>query len=164
MTRRLAGVLSVVAMFAANGCGGDDGTSDLDGGLPRDGGVLRDADGIDSGPGIDAFMPADDGGVMDAPVATDAGPRRDGGIALACTSEEILPIVECAADNCVMLPEGGLLDASLPDPSALVACILRNCALLVLGVSSGCRECIIAGVGMNLDEIRMSCVSGLPML
>lgn len=175
---RLAWLGVLVAALAA-ACGGDD-----------DGGV--DAGRPDAGPGIDAGSPPEDagpgegdaGGPIDAgeradgggedggsPVE-DGGGRRDGAISLACSVDELRPILECAADSCVdiSLPDGGLLrdggglpDASLPSGGELAACILRNCAALLLRVSPECRDCLVAGVGMDVDEIRMRCAEGLPM-
>ena len=63
------------------------------------------------------------------------------------------------------IPDVGLPDTSLPeiDPGELATCILTNCGLLVFGVSDECRGCLLAGVGMDLEEIGMSCAPGLPL-
>lgn len=95
-------------------------------------------------------------------------PTGDGGIMLACSVDELAPIISCAADACVMLPEAGvdieagIPDASLPDPGELATCILSSCGTLLLGVSPMCRDCLIAGVGMDLTEISMRCAGGVP--
>jgi hypothetical protein len=136
----------------AAACGGDDGTGTFDGSV-RDGGGVRDGrTGVDARPSADGS-------------STDAPPAGDGGLSFACSLEELTPIAECARDNCVMLPDGGVgPDASLPDPGELAGCILTSCGTLLIGVSPECRNCLIAGVGMNLEEIAMACANGLPML
>ncbi len=147
------------AIALATGCGGDTDTTDA--GVGFDGGA--DAGGMDAS--------------VDAGTTTDAG--LDGGPLFACTLEELTPIFECAQMACVMLPdasiglpdggleagvpEAGLPDASRPDPGELATCILTNCGLLVFGVSGGCRGCLLAGVGMDLETIAMSCAPGVPL-
>ncbi|MCB9592109.1 MAG: hypothetical protein H6719_05195 [Sandaracinaceae bacterium] len=170
-------------------CGGDVGSGadagpllvDAGGGL--DAGVGMDAASMTLDAGHDA---GEDAGVPATDAGFDAGPPRpmtDGGIMVACTLDEIAPIFECARMACVSLPDaslpglpdGGfdleaglpdasfsLPDASLPDPAELATCILSRCWREVFGVSDACRGCLLAGVGMDLMEIQMRCVSGLP--
>ncbi len=125
-----------------------------------------------------AMMDADvDSGADDSAVPVDSGMMAADGALLACTLEELSPIFDCASAECVMLPDaslpdasldGGipdvsLPDASLPDPGELATCILTNCGLLVFGVSSSCRGCLLAGVGMDLGEIGAACAPGVPL-
>ena len=156
MHRLLISIACLVVSLGA--CGGDDSGAATDGGGVRDSGITFDA-----APGADSGVASDGSSAMDAP-GRDGAMTGEGGIMLACTVEELMPIAQCAADNCIMLPEGGIGgDAALPDPGALAACIIGNCGGLLLGVSPACRNCLIAGVGMNIDEITMQCASGLPM-
>jgi len=172
MLARRVFILTVVLSLI--GCGDDTDPGDAGGGL--DGGV--DAGGMDAG--VDAGPPTPDSGSdagVDAGEIIDSG--RDGGPLFACSLEELTPIFECARMACVMLPdaglslpdgglegglpEAGLPDASLPDPGELATCILRSCGLLVFGVSGGCRGCLLAGVGMDLDTIAAACAPGVPI-
>lgn len=126
---------------------------DLDTGLEDSAvadGAVPDSSAPDSAPPVDSATPP-----ADAPL-------------IACTLEEIQPIVECASDACVMLPDAGLPggdaslpDASLPDPGELATCIVTNCGVLVFGVSPECRGCLLAGVSMDLETIASSCAPGV---
>ena len=158
----LLAVLTVGASLLGQACGGDDDPRGMDAAVSTDGGgdaaITPDAATTpDAGPA--------DAGSTDA--GMDGGPVGDGGPSFACTLEELTPIAECAAAACVSLPEGGIpeggiaADASLPDPGELATCILTSCGTLLLGVSADCRTCLIAGVGMDIDEITMRCTDGI---
>jgi hypothetical protein len=162
MGRRTAACALVLVLGAA-GCGSDDGRGGTDADVAVDSGPgAVDAGGVDGGSTLDSAVP-DDGST-----SLDGSPATDGGLSFACSVDELRPIVECAAAACVSLPdaslslEAGLPDASLPDPGELATCILTSCGTLLLGVSPDCRDCLIAGVGMNLEEISMRCANGLP--
>jgi hypothetical protein len=71
-------------------------------------------------------------------------------IELACTLEDVQPILECVTDNC--------LD-SLAD-GTLLTCVTFSCGLLLLTTPPECTQCIFAGItdtSMALD----ACVLGL---
>ncbi|MBW2462859.1 MAG: DUF3626 domain-containing protein [Deltaproteobacteria bacterium] len=139
---------------------GDSGIADTGG---DDTGPV-DSGATDSGTMMDAEV---DSGADDSAVPDDSGMMSTDGALLACTLDELSPILECASSACVMLPDASLsdasLDASLPDPGELATCILTNCGLLVFGVSTSCRGCLLAGVGMDLGEIGAACAPGLPL-
>jgi len=169
-------------LLVAAGCSGDDGTTDTSVGFDvgTDSGMAdtgtTDTGASDTGATDSAIDAPSDTSTPDTSM-----PPMDGAI-LACTLEELTPIFECAREACIMLPDVGLPDVSipdgsldggipdvglpdvgLPDPGELATCILTNCGILVFGVSGECRGCLLAGVGMDLDEIRMSCAPGLPV-
>ena len=95
-----------------------------------------------------------------APVATPdaASPPADAAttdpgdfpIELACTLEDVQPILECVTDNCLdSIADGDLL-----------TCVTFSCGLLLLTTPPECTQCIFAGLtdtSMALD----ACVLGL---
>ena len=79
----------------------------------------------------------------------DAEPESDPLDDLACSIEEILPIVECVFTNC--------LD-SFSDGTALT-CVALNCGLLLLGLSPECSQCVLAGLADPSSALD-SCLLG----
>ena len=140
-----------------------------------------------------------DAGLSEAP--SDPGPGDDVGSdeeepvdeeeedsGLACTVDELLPLLECAFENCLLgdlgdfdpgefLPggEGGGLPGGeggglpglpgLPggdggsglDLDGLLACTVSNCALELLSVSSECTQCILGGLGGDVEDLVDIC-------
>lgn len=87
----------------------------------------------------------------DAPPPPDATPppSPDAAIALACTSEEITPLAQCAAENCA---SGGGGD--------IQTCLLTNCTLLLLGLSSDCQACLASAASQDFTLIAATCIDG----
>jgi hypothetical protein len=162
------------------GCGDDGGVTDtgvgFDSSVDTGGGdASPDTGTVDSS--ADAAVDAAPDATADSSMSMDSTVAMDSSMIFACTLEELTPIFECARSSCLSLPDAslpdvsisadggipdvGLPDASLPDPGELATCILVSCGALVFGVSSDCRGCLLAGVGMDLDEIRMMCAPGI---
>ena len=158
--RRSSWPCVLAGVVLASGCGASSDTSALDAGGPSisvDGGPATaptDAGSIDAGFSSLDSGPADAAAPADAPLMLDGALRPDGGFGImtACTLEEVSPIFQCGLDNCTMVTSA----------SEIAACLLTNCGLLLLGVSPGCRECMLAGLTTDLGAITDSCVSGLP--
>ena len=96
----------------------------------------------------DAAGPVDGAVVVDAaPPPPDSEPPSPDALQLACTLEELQPIIACAAAEC-----SGDLTAE---------CVTANCGLLLLGVSPGCSSCILtAVVGGDLAAAAAACGAG----
>ena len=69
---------------------------------------------------------------------------------LACSLEEILPIVECVFSNCADSFEDG----------TTLTCVALSCGLLLLGLSPECSECVLAGLSDPASALD-SCLLGL---
>lgn len=89
----------------------------------------------------------------DAEVLADAAPSEaDAGefpVELACSLDEVTPIVECVADNC--------LDSLDND---LLTCVTLSCGLLLLTLPPDCSQCIFAGL-TDTSMVLDACVAGL---
>lgn len=81
-----------------------------------------------------------------APVLPDATPA----ITLACTLEDVQPLIECVTENCL---------ESLSD-GTLTTCLAVNCGILLLTMPQECTQCILAGVSDPSSALDV-CVSGL---
>ncbi len=77
----------------------------------------------------------------------DAG---SGAIELACTLEDVQPLIECVTDNCL---------ESLSD-GTLTTCLALSCGLLFLTMPPDCTQCILAGLTDPASALEV-CVSGL---
>ncbi|MBL4633537.1 MAG: hypothetical protein JKY56_06685 [Kofleriaceae bacterium] len=87
-----------------------------------------------------------------APIVPDAAP----GIELACTLEDILPLIQCVTDNCI---------ESLSD-GTIATCLAINCGILLLSMPPECTQCILAAVSdpaSALDACVTDQGSGPPM-
>lgn len=103
---------------------------------------------VASVPDADLVDPPD----ASAPSAADAAVETPGDVPveLACSLDEVQPILACVTDNC--------LD-SIADNS-LLTCVTLSCGLLLLTLPPDCSQCILTGLtdpGSALDV----CVSGL---
>lgn len=105
---------------------------------------------------VDAALPSD----VTADAALPESGEEDAGawefdlgefpVELACSLEEVRPILECVADKCADAVQDG----------TLATCMTFRCGLLFLGLPQECSQCIFAAVSdpsMALD----SCVLGL---
>ena len=93
---------------------------------------------------VDATMAEADAAID---TMADAG---SGAIELACTLEDVQPLIECVTDNCL---------ASLSD-GTLTTCLALNCGLLFLTMPPDCTQCILAGLTDPASALEV-CVSGL---
>ena len=108
-----------------------------------------DAAADDSFPDASPEPTPDAAPVDDVP---DASPN-DLPIQLACTLDDVLPIVECASENCTEAIADG----------SLLTCVTLHCGLLLFTLPPECSQCLLTGLGdssMALD----ACVSGLDEL
>ncbi len=180
MRTRLVFASALLATLFTTACGDDGGPTGGDSSVTVDSSTDTGT-APDASPDTSAPDAAADSAIADAEADTmtsmDSSSPMDSSMIFACTLDELSPIFECARSSCVSLPDASLPDvslsgdaslpdaslpdASLPDPGELATCILVNCGTLVFGVSSECRGCLLAGVGMNLDEIRMMCAPGI---
>ena len=80
-----------------------------------------------------------------APIVPDATP----GIELACTLEDIQPLIQCVTDNCI---------ESLSD-GTIATCLAINCGILLLSMPPECTQCILAGVSDPASALD-ACVTG----
>jgi hypothetical protein len=132
-TRLLA--LACAGTLVAAGCGDE---SNLDDSVD----VVDSADGDpDAEPLPDAEPP---------PPLPDAEPPPppDAIISLACSLEELQPILTCAQESCI--------------DDLTAECVALNCGLLLLGLSPSCRECALTAIasGGDLAAIAGACISG----
>ena len=75
-------------------------------------------------------------GAQDANSSDDAnGGDNPGFPELACTTDEILSIGQCALENCA---EGGEFDIG-----QILTCTITSCFLEILQLSPECRECLL---------------------
>ena len=107
--------------------------------------------GPDSGAGV---LPDAAPAIPDAAALPDASDPDIGGgdfpVELACSLDDVQPILECVVDNC--------LD-SIADNN-LLTCVTLSCGLLLLTMPPECSQCILTGLtdtSMALD----ACVTGL---
>jgi hypothetical protein len=115
--------------------------------------MMEDGSSLAADAGTPSFPDATPS-LPDASPPADAEPAPDDGedfpIELACSLDEVQPIFECVAENC--------LD-SLQD-GTLATCVALSCGLLFLTLPAECSQCILTGLAdpsMALD----SCVLGL---
>ena len=79
------------------------------------------------------------------PIQIDAAPPVDAIVSLACSTQDITPILQCAATNCATM--------------LTVACVEQNCALDFIELPTGCQQCLIgAASGGSLSAAAASCV------
>jgi hypothetical protein len=71
-------------------------------------------------------------------------------IELACTLEELQPVIECVTENCA---------DSFADGSILT-CVTFSCGLLLLGLPPDCSQCLFAGLSDPSSALD-ACVLGL---
>ena len=69
---------------------------------------------------------------------------------LACTLDDLQPILQCVTDNC--------LD-SFADDSTLT-CVTLSCGLLLLGLPSECSQCLLSALADPASALD-ACVQGL---
>lgn len=131
---KLLAVVLCALMAAGAGCGDNlaaspDATGDGDG--------TADGDGNSDG----------DVPILDA--AIDASPLVDGAIGLACSIEDLTPLLTCAVTECA--------------DDATLTCVLTSCALLLFALPPDCQQCILTGLTSgDLATSLAACVSGLP--
>jgi len=91
-----------------------------------------------------------------APPQADAAPQDDPGLGgnfpveLACSLDDLQPVVTCVSDNCIDAFADG----------TLLTCVTINCGLLLLTLPPECSQCLLTGLtdtSMALD----ACVLGL---
>ncbi len=92
------------------------------------------------------------------PPAPDAEPEStnpldDLPVDLACTLEEIQPLIECITDNCL---------ESISDGD-VATCVAINCGLLLLGLPQECTQCVLAAIADPSNALD-ACVLGLDEL
>ncbi len=127
------------------------------------GGCVSDEDGalgvVDSGVAsfIDAGPPVvtPDAAIVVVPDAgSSSGIDAGGGLpGLACTLDEVTPLLTCASENCLM---------ELGTPTA-TTCLLLNCGTTVLGLSTECSGCILTAIADSSQALD-ACVSGVDSL
>lgn len=145
--KKLLGIF--VALLVSAGCGQDDmQLAEPDSGVAETPGEAPD-DPPEEEPDEPEEEPADDDG-------------DDDGL-LACTLEEVMPIFECAVDECLDVDLGSL-DPSAFDPATgqlpdlgeltgdfdvgeLAVCVGVSCLPEILAVSADCRDCLLGGLG-----------------
>ena len=82
-----------------------------------------------------------------APPPPDAAPLPPDALQLACTLEELQPIIACAVAEC--------------SQDVTTECVTSNCGLLLLGVSPECSSCILtAVVGGDIAAAAGACGAG----
>lgn len=104
---------------------------------------------LDAAPLPDASRPPDATPTA-APDAAQPPFPGDLPVELACTLDDVQPILECVTENCV---------DSLSD-GTLLSCVTFSCGLLLLTTPPECTQCLITGLSdssMALD----ACVLGL---
>jgi hypothetical protein len=155
-----------------------DGVDEIDGLAGDDSGLvvtLGDAGGIVATPEVDAGsdvipMPTPDAGPPVEPpvdggsiaVLPDAGmgvpgipdiPDVPDIPGVACQIDEVQPILECGFESCAM-------SASAAE---IGTCMLTNCGLLFLTISSECRGCLLSAISMDLTMISSACLTATTM-
>ncbi len=119
---------------------------------------ITDMDGLSSGADSGDLSSADATPTVDFPDATvaDATPvdttpdAGAGPIELACTLEDVQPLIECVTENCL---------ESISD-GTLTTCLAFSCGLLFLTMPPDCTQCILAGLTDPASALEV-CVSGL---
>jgi hypothetical protein len=97
------------------------------------------ADAMTTVPPVDASVPTADGGSIE----------------VACTLDEVQPILQCVVDNC--------LDAQ-DQPGGIAGCVALACGLQLLTLPPDCAQCVLTALGGNFEDIADQCISGLPDL
>ena len=88
---------------------------------------------------------------------------------LACSYEDLSPVIDCAIDNCAgdfdIDPGSGGMPGDLGDfdMDEIGVCVASNCALEILGLPTECKECVLSLIddGGGLDACTGD-VGGLP--
>ena len=96
---------------------------------------------------IDAAPPLPDA----TPPGPDAEPdSTELPIELACTLDELQPVLECVTENCA---------DSFADGSTLT-CVTLSCGLLLFALPSDCSQCLLTGLADPSSALE-ACVLGL---
>ncbi|MBS1123296.1 MAG: hypothetical protein H6Q90_5524 [Deltaproteobacteria bacterium] len=118
--------------------------------------VVACSDGSSSGSGTapdSAVVPMIDAPTVVATDATTDASTPDGSITLACTVDELAPIVTCALQNCL---------ASAGNQTQLIACVTASCGQTLLQLSPTCLQCVLTGFTLDPNALANACASGLP--
>ncbi len=141
MIRQALWLVGAFSLASAGCVGGEDGAIDVapDAGLAQspDAAPVPDAHDI----AFDAALPP----AADASVPTDDLP-----VELACTLEDVQPILSCVSENCLESVSDG----------TLLTCVTLSCGLLLLTTPPECSQCILAGIS-DASTALDSCVLGL---
>lgn len=120
----------------------------------KDMGVFTDGPDGAIASAADASVPVPPPADADVPTVYDAAPVEtppdDLPVELACSIDEVQPILTCVTDNC--------LD-SIAD-GTLLTCVTFSCGLLLLTLPPDCSQCILTGL-TNPTGALDACVSGL---
>jgi hypothetical protein len=153
-------------IFAVAGCEDNRTTPTIPGQGPDD---------STSSPDAGVSTPAPDAAMVDNPPQDP--PDNGDDLGLACTMEELLPILECAMAECMELPGGfdpndpGSFDPNDPsgggdfdlggmDLGELGVCVGISCFGDILGVSPECAECVASALA-GTDDFMEACAGDL---
>lgn len=90
----------------------------------------------------------------DAGFDTDGGSGADAGsIEVACTLDDIQPVLQCVADNCL---------GSQNQPGGIAGCVALSCGAQLLALPPDCAQCVLTALSGNFGDIADQCVDGLP--
>ena len=81
-----------------------------------------------------------------APVLVDAAPPVDAIVSVACTTQELSPIIQCAVTNCAT--------------TLTLTCVEEHCISQFASLPTACQTCLIgAAAGGSLSAAEASCVN-----
>lgn len=102
----------------------------------------------------DASLPIPQQADADVPVLYDAAPvvtpSGEFPVELACSVDEVQPILTCVTDHCLdSIADGNLL-----------TCVTLSCGILLLTLPPDCSKCVVSGL-TNPSGALDACASGL---